>query len=434
MNNDNEKHSNNKNSDKIGVKKTLTQQIFLNRMSESRCRTQSLGDTPTTFETKDNELSKPKENPWIEVTGKKRPNSSPEHNAIHKQTKLDAYWLSQPQPIQVTNSFASLDNEGSQLDKVTSIEKSSKPPPIFVDKVSNIQPLQKLLNDYATDLYVLKVLHNDQVKIQPKTADTYRIIVKMLEEKKTQFFTYKPKHERAFKVVLKKMHPSTDPEEIKEALNDLGHTCTNIWNIKQRNTKKPLPMFIVELLPNDNNKRIYDVKSLLHCIVHFEPPRPKREVPQCAKCQQYGHTKAYCHRQPRCIKCAGEHLSIDCPRKTRSEQVKCALCDGNHPANYKGCKIYRELQNLKFPKPRERLNQSIKRTALTDKPKSTIEAKNPQNPLNHTYKEVLANEYLPAVNEKSNDMIEIINLIKQMMQQLTTLTNLILAITTKTSK
>lgn len=112
------------------------------------------------------------------------------------------------------------------------------------------------------------------------------------------------------------MHPSLN--EIKEALFDLGHNVTNMWNIKQRGTKKPLPIFVVELKQNENNKLTYETKTLLHCRISFEPPRFKREILQCAKCQQYGHTKAYCRRNPRCIKRAGNHLSTKCARKNRT--------------------------------------------------------------------------------------------------------------------
>jgi hypothetical protein len=68
--------------------------------------------------------------------------------------------------------------------------------------------------------------------------------------------------------------------------------------------------------------------------VKFEPPRPKWTIPQCSKCQRYGHTQAYCYHSPWCVKCTGNLLTKHCPRKERLEHVKCALCDGNHPANY----------------------------------------------------------------------------------------------------
>lgn len=35
-------------------------------------------------------------------------------------------------------------------------------------------------------------------------------------------------------------------------------------------------------------------------------------------------------------------------------EPKCVLCDGNHPANYKGCIVYKQIQNKKFPKLRDK--------------------------------------------------------------------------------
>lgn len=96
----------------------------------------------------------------------------------------------------------------------------------------------------------------------------------------------------------------------------------------------------------------------MHCCVTFEPPRSKRDIPQCANCQQYGHTKGYRGRKPKCIKCAGNHSSSNCARKDKSDDVKCILCERNHPANYKGCIVYRNFQKLKYPPMRRKQNSA----------------------------------------------------------------------------
>jgi hypothetical protein len=41
------------------------------------------------------------------------------------------------------------------------------------------------------------------------------------------------------------MHYSINPEEIKTGIQNLGHTVTNIWNIKQYRAKLPLSMFFL---------------------------------------------------------------------------------------------------------------------------------------------------------------------------------------------
>ena len=43
----------------------------------------------------------------------------------------------------------------------------------------------------------------NRVKIQASIPECFAEIVKQLEEKKTEFYTYKPKSERNFKVNLK---------------------------------------------------------------------------------------------------------------------------------------------------------------------------------------------------------------------------------------
>lgn len=374
------------------------------------------------------------EKEWMQTTNKKRQRSSPEPLKSQKQSKLDTYWLSQPTPISTSNSFAVLENEQLQETNKPPIfkPKADKPPPIFVDRVNNIQPLIELMETYAYNNYDLKVLRNDQVKIQTKSSETYTVVVKELEKKKTEFYTYKQKQDRSFKVVLKNIHPSTSIDDIKDALDDLDHECTNIWNIKQRTTKKALPMFIVELKQKGNNKTVFDIKYLLHCKVVVEPPRPKREIPQCGNCLQYGHTKTYCKRSPKCIKCAGDHLSADCPRKTRSDSVKCVLCEGNHPANYKGCKVYRELQKIKFPPASaqvQKYRRSYDRTKQSNNPSTTA----------MTYAEVVQDKTPHQANEPNNktnndqicDIKELMITMKQMMEQLTAMTNLILNLTTK---
>ena len=92
-------------------------------------------------------------------------------------------------------------------------------------------------------------------------------------------------------------------------------------------------MIVVEIEPKSTNKEIYNKKSLLHSTLSFEPPRPVRQVRQCGNCQQYGHTKTYCHRSSKCIKCVGNHKSKDCTKTIPPKDVKCVLCSGNHPAN-----------------------------------------------------------------------------------------------------
>jgi hypothetical protein len=68
------------------------------------------------------------------------------------------------------------------------------------------------------------------------------------------------------------------PQKIKNEIENLGHTVTNICNIKQYKTKLPLSMFflILELEPVPNNEGIFNVEYIRQCKIKFEPLKPKR--------------------------------------------------------------------------------------------------------------------------------------------------------------
>jgi hypothetical protein len=80
------------------------------------------------------------------------------------------------------------------------------------------------------------------------------------------------------------MHYSSNPDDNKLEIEILGHTVTNIWNIKQYKTKLPLSMFSVDLKPAKNNKDTFNVEYIQRCKIKFEQPKHKRDIAQCANC------------------------------------------------------------------------------------------------------------------------------------------------------
>jgi hypothetical protein len=81
----------------------------------------------------------------------------------------------------------------------------------------------------------------------------------------------------------------------------------------------------------------------LNTIIKFEKPnKTKNRLPQCHTCQNYGHTKNYCSHPPRCVKCEENHDSKNCIKDINSPP-KCALWQGAHTANFKGCPVFKSL-------------------------------------------------------------------------------------------
>ena len=78
---------------------------------------------------------------------------------------------------------------------------------------------------------------------------------------------------RAYRIVIKYLHHSTDINEIRQEMFDLGHDVRNIVNAHHRITKEPLNLFFVDLAPAANNKAIYNITALQNNIILIEPPR-----------------------------------------------------------------------------------------------------------------------------------------------------------------
>ena len=271
---------------------------------------------------------------WQTVTRKRTRNTEEQE---HPNAKKTEYWLGET--LTTSNRFSTLMEETTNEAVAKQIDH--KPPPIFISGVVNIKPLIDLLNVIAPDKYVVKTLPNDQVRVQPTESPIYTSIIKALMEKNTEFHTFKPRQDRSFRVVIRNLHPSTEIQDIKQAIMEKGHEVTNIWNAKQRSTNKPLPLNFIEIKPHHTNKEIYNITNLLPTMVTVEAPHAKRVIPQCTRCQKYGHTKNYCRNSPKCVKCAEQHLTSDCPRRSQDVAVKCDNCGDQHPANYRGCMVHK---------------------------------------------------------------------------------------------
>jgi len=163
-------------------------------------------------------------------------------------------------PFNSPNSFAELshlsddDIQASASAPHTTISSDQatqpcvhKPPPIYVYGVTNYCDMVKyLVGTLEEEQYYCKALPNETVKINVNTSDTYRRLVKRLQEDNIVHCTYQIRDERAYRVVLCNLHHSIPPHEIQAELKTLGHKVRNILNICHRVTKEPLPLYFVD--------------------------------------------------------------------------------------------------------------------------------------------------------------------------------------------
>jgi len=141
--------------------------------------------------------------------------------------------------------------------------------------------------------------------------------------------------------------------------------------------------------------------------VTFEAPYVTREVPQCTRCQKYGQTK-----------CTAAHQTSKCPRKVKDGKVKCVNCNENHPANYRGCIIHKQLQQKLYPQLRER-NIATRPTQPGVTYAQIVQGR-AETPRPNT-----AQPNSPNIPQSAKDLTELKQIMKTLMDQIHTLIKLI---------
>lgn len=375
--------------------------------------------------------------PWqVHITNQRKRGNNNTVDALPKKCKQSAgqlqlqnrFEILNEQPI---NKNATADNEDIDHDSRPAA-KEPKTPPIFIPNVQNVKSMiQTIESVISNGEYSYKCINQETVKLLPTSAESYRKIVQKLNDIQVCFHTYQLKQERSYRVVLKNMHYSSDISDIKCCLEELGYQVRNIVNARHFQTKQPLSLFYIDLEPNPKNKEIFKIQYILNAKIIFEPPQKKREIVQCKRCQEYGHTKTYCRHPYKCVKCGKSHDSASC-LKPKTTPATCALCDGSHPANYKGCVVYKNLQKKGFPQLREKRLDSMQNK---ETPTQVTELHPPHTHRNQSYAEATksnANNSDTSISTTIHTFFERFeNILIQQSKQIGSLLNLLTTLITK---
>ncbi|KAJ8734276.1 hypothetical protein PYW07_014827 [Mythimna separata] len=251
-------------------------------------------------------------------------------------------------------------------------KKVNKPPPVIPYGIEDLTKLTELLNKtMPSSGYSYKVINRDQLRVITQSTEIYKDLIELIRTNGLIGHTFPPKQDKCYRIV-KNLHHTTPKTAITEEIEKTGNRVRGeiICAISRKN-KKPLNMFFVNIEPSPNNREIKSIESIYHTRVKIEDPRKSTDIPQCTRCQQYGHTKNNCMRPYRCVKCAKGHKTTDCPKKDRNTPATCALCQGEHPTNYKGCQVYKEIRSRK-------MTQTDNRKTLLEKMKKATNSFTPR--------------------------------------------------------
>ncbi|GFR31713.1 uncharacterized protein TNCT_648451 [Trichonephila clavata] len=227
--------------------------------------------------------------------------------------------------------------------------------------------LKKLNEKYPNSI---NKLIGESIRITPISEDQHREITATLQMNGEEFYAIPPPSKRPYKVVLKGLPASTDIDEIKNDLANQGDAVSKVAQLTQRKSKFPLPMFLVEVRKNVPESRdILDGRNCCYMSITWDSFRRRPGATQCYNCNYFHHSSQYCDIKTRCLKCAQEHRTSDCPIKERIENPECINCKTKgHMTNSKQCPKYPKTN----PKKGDPIKITPPRTNLTPLTKPKI--------------------------------------------------------------
>ncbi|KAL4125968.1 hypothetical protein QTP88_010200 [Uroleucon formosanum] len=273
----------------------------------------------------------------------------------------------------LSNSSLSPNQNGDSTISPHAVQDNDPPaPPIYIKNIANYSAFDSTLTSITGPNAFACKSSASHLIVQPSGRNSFNKIVSHLNETDASFHSCSPRFRRPYRVVIRNLHPSTLDTDISSSLDELGHHVKHIYNAKGKN-KRPLPLFFVEIYSDEKNEDIHNIKPLLNTKVVIEKPHKKSySRPQCHNCQEFGHTQNYCNHASRCVKCGAEHHTDECIKNPKSP-AKCALCSGDHTANFRGCPVFKRAQK-KIKRPSKSLPAKVPVSNHLSSPKSYAKA------------------------------------------------------------
>ncbi|GFX36928.1 nucleic-acid-binding protein from transposon X-element [Trichonephila clavipes] len=284
--------------------------------------------------------SKPIENPFQVVLNKKtRKNSQMNDSSSDRSLPRKARTENVPTMNKFTNLTVDdpllpwmLETQAKDLvPKIQNLRRVT--PPITIDNVKNQAALLKHLQDITKQKLQAQLL-GTRMKIFPQTPYAYHTIRRYVDKNQLESHTFMLPEEKKLRAVVRGLPIDTDPLDIISELKEHNINVEECFNMINRKT--PMPLFVIICTKSENNRGIHKITNLNNMKIKIEILRKKYGPPQCYICQGFFHSSRYCTRAPRCVKCAGDHLTKECKKKL-TNSPNAATVTGDHPASYLQC-------------------------------------------------------------------------------------------------
>ncbi|KAL4120846.1 hypothetical protein QTP88_013462 [Uroleucon formosanum] len=187
---------------------------------------------------------------WTEVVSPKshkRRNSSKQSPSSKTTKTTTNAQFSSHNKFNVLSQNEDTDMENNEINEIV----PKLPPPIFIkSRIQNDQVFCAKIKNMIepADDFTCKS-STESLKLNTTSPNAYRTIIRYLKESKVEFFTYQLKENKPYRIVIRNLHSTTDPNYIKEELEKEGFQARNVTNALHRVSKIQLPLFFVDLEP-----------------------------------------------------------------------------------------------------------------------------------------------------------------------------------------
>lgn len=309
------------------------------------------------------------------------------------------------EPSTSQNSAQAEKKANSEKITIQDQNKNKKIPPLNIFNVEPNELIQFIEKGLEIKNFKIKEL-NKKTSLFMSSIDDYLRVKAYLQKTKTEFFTFTPKSLKTKTFLLKGLSANLNCDEIYQELCKYNNDHLKILKASQFKTKKSimngqnLPIYLIQVSGETSLNQLKSINGLFHRCIRWEPLK-KSEIPQCRKCQSFFHSASNCFLKPRCVKCDKMHDIGKCEQEKVSENEReklfCVLClKYGHPASYRGCEKYKEMQQR-----------------LRAKKQSLSEKRSLNKPLNITHSMSFAN-----VLKNNQQITSSPNSTQQMLEQL----------------
>ncbi|GBO34685.1 hypothetical protein AVEN_16375-1 [Araneus ventricosus] len=213
---------------------------------------------------------------------------SPNRKTTSKNTKV----TEDINVIKLTNKFEGIeeinDSPESSSDTNEQNKESPKPriPPIMLKHHDNyVKMLDAIYEKFNIED---NIFGNRFIKVYPKTAEMHQELQEFCKLNGYEFYIIKPKEQRPFRVVIKGLPEEHNTDRIINYINDIGLKATKAVRLTQQRSRKPLPMFLVELEKTPDVTDIFKIERVNRIKVTVEDFKPRHQIQQCFACNRFG--------------------------------------------------------------------------------------------------------------------------------------------------